>query len=87
MPSVGPFQNSDQASSLAARFEFYDQGRRTWYTVPLHRVSLLRKPMVKYVREGAIDKILSGWRLAMIFIQALEGIIYQEPLNDGQMGE
>ncbi|RSL85291.1 hypothetical protein CEP51_003384 [Fusarium floridanum] len=81
VPSVGPFKNFDQASSLSARFEWYDEGRTTWYTVPLQRVSLLRKPMVKYVREGAIDKIISGWRLAMTLIQALEGIVYQEPLN------
>ncbi|RSL99160.1 hypothetical protein CDV31_012282 [Fusarium ambrosium] len=67
--------------SLAARFEWYDEGRTTWYTVPLQRVSLLRKPMVNYVREGSIDKIISGWRLAMTLIQALEGIVYQEPLN------
>ncbi|RSL61885.1 hypothetical protein CEP54_006023 [Fusarium duplospermum] len=81
VPSVGPYKNFDQASSLAARFEWYDEGRGTWYTVPLQRVSLLRKPMVKSVREGAIDKIISGWRLAMTLIHALEGIVYQEPLN------
>ncbi|EEU47214.1 uncharacterized protein NECHADRAFT_77442 [Fusarium vanettenii 77-13-4] len=81
VPSVGSYENFDQASSLAVRFEWYDEGRRTWCTVPLQRVSLLRKPRVKYVREGAIDKILSGWRLAMTLIQALEGIVYQEPLN------
>jgi hypothetical protein len=81
VPSVGPFKNLDRASSLATHFEWFDQGRRTWYTVPLQRVSLLRKPMVKYIRERAIDKILSGWRLAMTLIQALEGIVYQEPFD------
>ncbi|KAI8721802.1 hypothetical protein NCS52_00322700 [Fusarium sp. LHS14.1] len=81
VPSVSPYENFDRASSLAVRFEWYDEGRRTWCTVPLQRVSLLRKPMVKYVRESDTDKIISGWRLAMTLIQALEGIVYQEPLN------
>ncbi|RTE70130.1 hypothetical protein BHE90_015479 [Fusarium euwallaceae] len=63
------------------RIEWYDEGRTTWYTVPLQRVSLLRKPMVKYAREGAIGKIISGWRFAMTLIPELEGIGYQEPLN------
>ena len=56
VPSVGPYESFDRASSLAVRFEWYDEGRRTWCTVPLQRVSLLRKPMVKYVREGDIDR-------------------------------
>ncbi|KAH7478830.1 Meiotic activator RIM4 [Fusarium oxysporum f. sp. albedinis] len=82
VPSIGPFENFDRASSFAVRYEWYDKDQQKWYSIPLSRWYWGLNGMKEHIAEGRTEKVLEPWRIAMDIVQAIEGIIYTEPLND-----
>jgi hypothetical protein len=80
-PSVGTFENFDQASCFAVRYEWLDQSQQKWYTIPIARRQLGWSGMRNCVPMQQIEKMLEPWRTAMSVLQAIEGITYTAPLN------
>ncbi|KAH7483461.1 hypothetical protein FOMA001_g7240 [Fusarium oxysporum f. sp. matthiolae] len=82
MPSVGPFKNFEQASSIGVRCEWYDAPTHCWYTVPIQRKSVHREETMKRIlQEGDVEHFLSPYKSAMMMIQFLRGIEYTGPLH------
>ncbi|KAF5611779.1 uncharacterized protein FTJAE_14158 [Fusarium tjaetaba] len=84
VPSVGPYKNFDRASSIALRFEWYDQARRQWYSVYLHRQTHQQaRENNHHVVAGNLAWFVNVWRVAMNMVQVFEGIVYQGDLPPG----
>lgn len=67
-PSVGTYENFDHASSLGIRFEWLDEARNAWLTVPVARKVFLG--------NSGLPSFLELWKKAITLIQLLEGITY-----------
>ncbi|KAF4456723.1 hypothetical protein FALBO_15348 [Fusarium albosuccineum] len=80
-PSVGPFENFDQASSLGIRFEWFDETRHEWLTALIGKSHMFR-----HMSTAGIEGLLSSWRQALTIIQVLEGITWTGPLNGLENG-
>ncbi|PCD37164.1 hypothetical protein AU210_005668 [Fusarium oxysporum f. sp. radicis-cucumerinum] len=71
-PTVGPFQDFTEASSLAVRAEWLDIPSGEWRTAPIQSSKS---------HMWRIDWAKRNWMRAMSVIQLLEGIVWTEPLN------
>jgi hypothetical protein len=81
-PTVGPFNNFDQASSLGIRFEWLDNVQNRGVSIAMSKVSIGWDSIHRANEKQELELALVSWRAAMNLIQALDGIIYDDA-HDG----
>ncbi|KAM0189031.1 hypothetical protein ACHAPI_010300 [Fusarium lateritium] len=82
VPSVGPFKNFEQASSLGIRVEWQDESTHRWFTAPLRRQGPLRETKMRKILENDDQEtFLASYRDPMLIIQCLKKMDYTGPLN------